>query len=321
MNVRQEECAGVLDRGEPEDRLSMRDGERFAIPGVRGRMEKLAFGTGLFLHLAELEVEQDAFFAVENYMAPGWIGGSWNILGELQVQPPGMAPLSCGESDALIMRVDTTGTRYLLPAGQLIRHIGVTCTLESLRQRFNGSLPVALAPFVKHGADVVDMRVTEVTPRMRSVGAAMFARQLHGAGRRFQLEGLATLFLYEIIDSFCEGLGDDSEDLPDWEQVALERIMVRIQQDPGAPLVARQLADEMGMAETRLNNLFKIRTGKRCAEFIRAERMALARRLIEEGELALKQVALRAGFNHVSNFSRAYKSWYGENPGRAQRRR
>lgn len=298
----------------------MKEGEHFAIPGARGRMEKVEFGTGLFLHLAELDVQDDAFFAVQNYTPPGWVGGSLNILGEMQIQPPGQSGFFCSDEDALLMRVDVPGTRYLLPAGQLIRHVGVTCTLESLARRFNGRIPDALGPFLGEGSEEIMVRKVMATPSMRNVAASMFSRQLCGPGRHFQLEGLAIQFLYELISAFCHAPPAEEEAIQEWERACVDSLMTRICDAPGDGWLAGALAEGMGLTESRLNTLFRLMTGKRCAEYIREQRMRLARELLEAGDLHLKQIAGEVGFRHVSNFSRAYKRWFGENPGRAQRR-
>lgn len=304
----------------PSDELHMVEGELFEIPGVRGRIERVDFGTGLTLRIAELNVQEEAYFAVQNSIAPGWIGGSWNILGDIHIQPPGQSLLSCSEDEALLMRVDTPGTRYLLPAGQWIRHVGVTCTLASLAQRFGEAIPERLAPFLGDGEEEVAIRKVEVSAQLRNVASSMFSRQLQGPGRRFQLEALSILFLHELIEGYCGDPVERDEALAEWELAAHSELVARIQAEPGAPLVASQLAEEMGLTENRLNTLFKLQTGKRFAEFLRSERMLCARRLLEEEGVALKQVAQTVGFNHVSNFSRAYKRWFGENPGRTLRR-
>jgi AraC-like DNA-binding protein len=305
-----------------QERLTLMSGDWVEIPGARGRMEQMDFGNGLFLHLAELDVYGEAAFAVENYMAPGWIGGSWNILGSLEIAPPGMPALACDAQHALIMRIDISGTQYRLPAGQLIRHVGVTGTLDALRQRYEGSFPDRLAPFLGSGSAEVGLERVGVTARMRHVGASMFSRHLTGPGRRFQLEGLAMLFLHEVIASYCGDALSASEEeaLPEWEHAVFDAVSARIRTNPGEALVTALLASEMGVSENRLNSIFRIKTGKSCAEVVRAARMELAKKLLEEGDLALKQVAVEVGFNHVSNFSRAYRRWFGENPGRAQRR-
>ncbi|MZR64407.1 helix-turn-helix transcriptional regulator [Alcanivorax sp. DP30] len=305
---------------EPQDQLRMQEGEHFELPGVQGRMEKIEFGTGLFLHLAELDVQQDSFFAVQNYMPPGWLGGSLNILGDMQIQPPGMNAFSCSDDEALIMRVDIPGTRYLLPASQLIRHVGVTCTLDSLSRRFAEDIPEGLAAFLGSGDEEVVMHRVGVSTQMRNVATSMFSRQIHGPGRRFQLEALAIQFLYELIDGFCDMAADEEQAIQEWERAAVEALIARITAEPGKAWLAGQVAEEAGMTEARLNALFRLLAEKRCAEFIREQRMRRARALLESGQWQLKQVAAEVGFNHVSNFSRAYKRWFGENPGRAQRR-
>ncbi|HAI29634.1 MAG TPA: AraC family transcriptional regulator, partial [Thalassospira sp.] len=53
---------------------------------------------------------------------------------------------------------------------------------------------------------------------------------------------------------------------------------------------------------------------------IRSRRMEHARELLASREFTVKQVAVAVGFNHVSNFSRSYRDWYGESPAQALKR-
>lgn len=307
------------DRVEGIGELRLADGDLFELPGVSGRLERIDFGNGICLHRAELNVREDSIFDVQNALTPGWVAGSVNILGNLDFNSPDGRQHMMSPEIGLMMRVDVAGTRYFLPAGKLIRHAGVTIKLDALRQRFGHELPDALAPFLSDEQSVIEIRPLVLNSKIRSIVSAMFSAQMTGIGHKFKLEGLSTLFLAEMIDAYCL-VCEDAERAPEpsvLEKTVIEDAIAKITDDLASPLAVAQLADVAGMAESRLNTLFKRETGKSCADFIRSQRMERAQELLASGEFTVKQVAAAVGFSHVSNFSRSYRDWYGESPAQA----
>lgn len=316
---------GMLSGGNQVDsigELRLADGELFELPGVTGRLERIDFDNGICLHRAELNVREDSRFDVQNALPPGWIAGSANILGELDFDSPDGANHAMSAETGLMMRIDRPGTRYFLPGGQVIRHAGVTIGLDALRARFGDDLPTALDPYLSDDQSVIEVRPLGLNHKIRSIVSAMFSPQATGVGRKFKLEGLSTLFLAEMIDAYCL-LHHDGEKTPEpsvLEKTVIEDAIAKITRDLAAAVSVAQLADAGGMTESRLNSLFKLETGKSCADFIRSRRMEHARELLASRNFTVKQVAVAVGFNHVSNFSRSYRDWYGESPAQALKR-
>ena len=77
---------------------------------------------------------------------------------------------------------------------------------------------------------------------------------------------------------------------------------------------ADALAAQMGIGRTVFFRRFKQLTGHSPSEYIRAERMRLAARLITEVKLNVAEVAQRTGFTDTSHFIRAFKAFYGVTP-------
>lgn len=302
--------------------LRLADGDLFEWPGASGRLERIDFGNGTCLHRAELNVREDSRFDVQNALPPGWFSGSVNLMGCLDFRCPKGQHRRMSPETGFAMRVDQLGTRYFLPKGQLIRHAGVTIELDALYHRFDNAVPDGLTPFLSDAEDVVEIRPLPINNKIRRIVSGMFSQQVTGPGRKFKLEGLSTLFLTEVIDAYCQR-NQERENTPEpsvLEQTLIEEAIARISAQLASPLSVTQLADDAGMTESRLNNLFKCETGKTCAEFIRSERMMRAREMLASGEASVKQVAAAVGFNHVSNFSRSYRDWYGESPASALQR-
>lgn len=219
---------------------------------------------------------------------------------------------------ALLVRTDISGTCFHLSSGEQVRHIGVACTLDVLRDHLGGQLPDNLTPFVGDYGDTVTVRPLRPGDRLRQLAASLFAVHAQGLCRGMKMEGAALLFLSEILESYCDSPAP--QELPAWEEQAFKEIRDTIIKDPGAPLSIPTLADRVGLSESRLNQLFQQREKRSCAAFIRGERLERAQRLLETGEAPVKVVAAQVGYGHVSNFSRAYRARFGEPPARTLRR-
>jgi len=80
-------------------------------------------------------------------------------------------------------------------------------------------------------------------------------------------------------------------------------------------------AVEVGLSLKCLLHGFKEMYGETPVQLLRRERLSLARRLVEEDRLPLKEVAWRVGYHHVTNFVNAFSAEYGVPPRRMGRQR
>ncbi|MBL7250478.1 helix-turn-helix transcriptional regulator [Alcanivorax marinus] len=297
----------------------MGGGERFELPGVRGRMERLELASGLVLYRVDYRAGEDCALQLDRptFQQP-WIGSIFHIQGQSGMALPDGSQHKVTPERALLVRTDISGTCFHLSRGEQVRHIGVACTLDVLREHLGGELPATLAPFLGDYGDKVAVRALHPSGRLRQLATSLFAVHAQGLCRGMKMEGAALLFLSEILENYCDST--TSEELPAWEEQAFREIRESILDDPGAPLSIPTLADRAGLSESRLNQLFQHRERRSCAEFIRGERLDLAQRLLETGEAPVKVVAARVGYGHVSNFSRAYRARFGEPPARTLRR-
>ncbi|MBB10362.1 AraC family transcriptional regulator [Alcanivorax sp.] len=301
--------------------LNMAGGETFEIPGVRGRMERLAFPSGIVLFRLEYEALDDCFLQMQGAFDEPWVGSALHIQGRSELICPNGDRYSFNPETAMLMRVDQHGSRFRLYKGQIVRHIGAASTLSSLRQRFGGSLPAILQEFESPYGDSCHLRAQPPSSRLRQLASGLFSQQANGVCRELKLEAIANLFLAEVIEGL-EGLGETphNETLPLWEEQAYHDVLEQVRNHLDTPLSIPALADQAGITENRLDQVFKLKHDQTCAEFIRNERMTLAQRLLETGDHPVKVVADKVGYAHVSNFSRAYRSHFGETPARTLRR-
>ncbi|KAK0360570.1 hypothetical protein LTR94_026789 [Friedmanniomyces endolithicus] len=81
-----------------------------------------------------------------------------------------------------------------------------------------------------------------------------------------------------------------------------------------APVVVAELAASVGMSPTSFYRHFKAVTGFSPLAFQRQMRLLEARRLLASGGVSVSKVAFEAGYVSPSQFSREYKSLFGEPP-------
>lgn len=301
--------------------LDLSDGELLEIPGARGRLGVSRFDSGLILYRGEFEVYDDCTLAVSPSLSEPWLGVSMHIVGESLVHLPNGTKFQRRPLEAVIDRFDMTGTSYQLKGGQVIRHVAAVMPLKPLLKRLDHDYVNKLDSFVDMDQEVCKAEPIPTTNRLRSLASRLFYPLAEGPARQIRLEGLANLYFSEGVDCFAQRDGKASVDEAiDWEKAGLDNIFERIHNELHSPLSVAQLAISVGMAESRLNQLFIRETGLRCSDYIRRERMNTAQRMLGHGGNTVKEVAASVGYSHVSNFTRAYRDTFGETPSRALRR-
>jgi AraC-like DNA-binding protein len=80
------------------------------------------------------------------------------------------------------------------------------------------------------------------------------------------------------------------------------------------PPQINELARMIGMCETFLKIYFKVSYGCTVGSFVIDQRMILARKLLEEGELNVSEIAWEVGYKHTTHFSAAFKKATGMSP-------
>lgn len=74
------------------------------------------------------------------------------------------------------------------------------------------------------------------------------------------------------------------------------------------------IAREMGYRADRLRRIFRKHTGEELTDFVRKRRMDMAKDLLAYGNLAVKEVAGRVGYQNPEAFTRAYGEYWGHPP-------
>lgn len=81
------------------------------------------------------------------------------------------------------------------------------------------------------------------------------------------------------------------------------------------PLSLGELADLAGLSEYHLGRMFRISFGMAPYAWIAARRVDRARRLLQDSQLSLQQVAASCGYADASHFSHRFRAAVGASPG------
>ena len=93
-----------------------------------------------------------------------------------------------------------------------------------------------------------------------------------------------------------------------------EIVMSVVGNNPAIPFTVVNIARAARMTPNHFSTSFHKSAGKSFNEFLTEERIALARKLLSDPTLPVAEVALRAGFDDPSYFSRRFKQVTGETP-------
>ena len=174
----------------------------------------------------------------------------------------------------------------------------------------DAGLLVSLLPALVHvrGAE-------RLSTLVRLVGEEASAQR---AGRDLVLSRLVEMLLIEALRStqdedapagLLRGLGD----------ARLAAAIRQMHGDPARPWTVAQLAKAAALSRSAFFDRFMRAIGTSPMDYLLAWRMALAKDLLRNHDIALAEVAERVGYGSASTFSTAFSRHVGQPPGRYAR--
>jgi AraC-like DNA-binding protein len=128
------------------------------------------------------------------------------------------------------------------------------------------------------------------------------------------LAELARCTDYRLLSNVqMQGEDDDTE----LEQI--NAIVDRIIGDVAKPLLAGDVAAELGMSESRFSRFFRRATGNTFTDFVNRVRVNRACQLLMETDRLVTHICYEVGFNNVANFNRRFLEIKGMTPSEFRR--
>lgn len=142
----------------------------------------------------------------------------------------------------------------------------------------------------------------------------LYQSPYHGALERLHQESLSLAVLVELAAHFKGRTTAAPQPVRGQRDLAYEarRLLdASLEQPPGSQALAQQL----GVGETTLRRAFSQVFGQSMLQYVRQQRMELARVLLRQHKWQVAQIAYRLGYTHPANFNHAYKAYFGHPPG------
>jgi AraC-like DNA-binding protein len=95
-------------------------------------------------------------------------------------------------------------------------------------------------------------------------------------------------------------------------EVRIRRILEMIESDSSCKI--SDLALELNLSESRLQHLFKQKTGVGLGHLLTEKRLQKAAVLLAHSNLRIKEIAAAVGYEHTSSFTRAFEQRFAQSP-------
>lgn len=234
------------------------------------------------------------------------LGGQWlhKVDGRLNHYTPG-TPHLLGLSESM-EAVDQ------LPAGSHARMAGLRVDGQYLRELAEEDTSLQpLLSLLEDGIHFGELRGAGV---MGTLLERLYQSPYQGALERLNQESLSLALLVEL----AANLRGTSAPPPkvargqrDLAHEARRLLDANLAEPPGSLTLARQLQ----VGETTLRRAFNEVFGQSMLQYVRQQRMELARTLLRQRKWQVAQIAYRLGYANPANFNHAYKAYFGHPPG------
>jgi AraC family transcriptional regulator len=192
------------------------------------------------------------------------------------------------------------GSITMHPLGQPLRTLN--CWFD--RDYFENATEIDVQGWSDRAGSFLSIPNSTVGAMMRRIHAEL-ARP--GFGSEQAIEAASAMIAVEMARLGRSRIADEKADrsLAPWQ---LRRIRERIEAAPGEgyPRV-QELAELCGLSRSHLMRTFKATTGHSLHEYITDQRRSMARGLLAEDRLSIKDVAARLGFSSPGHFTNAFQ--------------
>lgn len=112
--------------------------------------------------------------------------------------------------------------------------------------------------------------------------------------------------IYEMLSTIEEKQEDDSG--------IIQKIKNLVEKEYMYDISLNDVAEKVNLAPAYVSYIFKKETGKTLIKYITEIKMEKAKRLLEEGNLKIVQIARACGYENQSYFNRTFKNYFGLTP-------
>ena len=290
---------------------------------TEGRREFLQFRPGFYASLGDVTHRSDRR---DVYASGDFIKLHFRLAGDSrvsQVHAHGVEQVGAMTVSTLVQPHDSY-KEEAFNAGVRERSLTLCCTRRFLIDEFGLDLhatgPVADYLHGRHGGFALHQQPLQ--PGQYAAAAALLDSNPDDPLRALMAEAKA----FELLHSFllaqasiaCAPLREKAS-APQQQRYA--QVQTYLAAHLAAPLSMRELAQRFGMSESRLARGFRNAFGMPLFQYVTDMRLKKGHGLLQAGEASVTEVAFSVGYNHVANFSTAFKRAYGVSPHAVRRQK
>lgn len=286
--------------------------------GIELRLERYAFGNYAAVDMAYIDTKAP-FKLVPEDSSHGRSGHTISfqvaLSGRAEGTLPGLGKFVLDSQWGLITDFSAGNAVFIIDPIEPARTLGGTLSVEQIQALFSGD-----------GYDVELEQITRkrgtlksflITPSMRNIVSNALTTPLIGPLRRLYLEGavlqiFALIFQNELNEPVTGGL------IVTQEQAVLKSIQLAenlLTKDLSNPPGLLELSRATGLSARKLSSSFKEVYSLNIVDYLADKRLQAAKDLInDQPDFPLKALANDIGYNHVSNFTTAFKRKFGLTP-------
>lgn len=301
-------------------------GARVDLPAAccQGEMEFFWIRPGLAVNRLEVSVARPVTLNLKLPEDDPLLCGIFLLDGALKGRLPGIdGEIMVERAQTLAFLPDLAQGSFELQPGRPILAVSVLLGRKPADELMAGiTLPPAVSAFAAGEACPPFTLKGRIGPRIRAILSEILACPYQGRLREIYMEGkvleLLAVQMAEPLDGPRGVSGPASPRRPDIERLYAirESLMERLTDPP----TLSELANAAGLSQKRLVREFVQAFGATPHGLLKERRLDLARHLLVDRGLPVKEVAEAVGFRYVTNFSNAFRERFGEPPGRYIRR-
>lgn len=209
-------------------------------------------------------------------------------------------------------------------AGEHERSVILICEPQFLREIFEGIstlLPREMGDYIETGHAVPYRASVAMSTEMVTAANAILANRHSGSLRRCYIRGCAEQLLALSLQTCIDFRSSDDSpdrDMSQRDKSRMNKARSVLEASYVSPPTIAELARHIGLNEAKLMHDFKQLFGQTIFDFTQNLRMDEAKRLLENTELSITEIAFEVGYEYSSNFTTAFKRRFGITPSAAR---
>lgn len=284
-------------------------------PHIDIDVEHLVFDHGFDVCIPRVDIKKRCTLSSQTTYDAARITIIFRLLGTNNIRLTDCIDVPVGDGQLIILSPREHTFHYTFPKAGGLRAFEFNMSADALYRLLGEDIPVEFQPFLCDAPTQSKVIHFQTTPEMRAMAQFAMTSGTASSLRRMEVEGLFLMLLAQMSAQAGSRLSGKLANVGarrtrDAAMDAYARIMANID----GTHTAGSLAGAVGISERRLNQAFHDVFGVSVFQKLKNERMAEARRILEQEDVRLKQISHRVGYTQVTSFIRAFTSHFGVPP-------